>query len=109
MEFIKVQRQLEGVKLKRLQMLGIDPPTLLRKNSSTLSWGSHIIKNYGFLALYKGFPSHLLRDIIGTSFFFSCYETIKYILTPYAETDSMKPFVHLFAGGAAVCTYLRLN
>ncbi|KAJ3274811.1 ERAD-associated protein [Terramyces sp. JEL0728] len=81
-EFIKVQRQLEG--------------SQIRKN--TFEWARFIYKNHGVFGFYKGFPLHFLRDIFGTGCYFSIYEAFKFASRQFLDPG---PMVHLLGGGVA--------
>ncbi|KAJ3259573.1 ERAD-associated protein [Boothiomyces macroporosus] len=81
-EFIKVQRQLEGSKLQK----------------NTLEWGKFIFKNHGLFGFYKGLPLHFLRDVFGTGCYFTIYETFKYASMQFLQPG---PMVHLVGGGVA--------
>ncbi|KAJ3324955.1 hypothetical protein HDV06_005543 [Boothiomyces sp. JEL0866] len=81
-EFIKVQRQLEGTKLGK----------------NTFEWARYIYKNYGLFGFYKGFPLHFLRDLFGTGCYFTIYESFKYTSMQFLQPG---PMVHLIGGGIA--------
>jgi solute carrier family 25 carnitine/acylcarnitine transporter 20/29 len=96
MEFIKVQRQLEGAKLSRITGLRNSPFL-----NSSIKWGKHIVENHGFMALFRGYSPHLLRDMVGTSIFFTLYESIKFSLLPLIPNATYAPLVHTLGGGIA--------
>ena len=70
----------------------------IAKSKSALDWAKCIIKTKGFFGLYIGYRIHLLRDIIGTGFYFSSYETFKFLMTNGTEAS---PWIHMMGGGIA--------
>ncbi|KAF8470179.1 mitochondrial carrier domain-containing protein [Kalaharituber pfeilii] len=62
---------LEDPKLNRVQYEGKGPGQAAR----------HIIKTRGFIGLYSGFHLHFARDTLGTSIYFTIYETAKQLLS----------------------------
>ncbi|KAI8892388.1 mitochondrial carrier domain-containing protein [Globomyces pollinis-pini] len=92
-EFIKVQRQLEG--LSPSTKVGDVKPA----NKNLLGWTQYIYQKKGLLGFYNGFAFHGLRDTLGTAFYFSIYEAIKHVSKRHNLETS--PIVHLLGGGIA--------
>ncbi|KAJ3185027.1 hypothetical protein HDU87_002593 [Geranomyces variabilis] len=71
---------------------------------STTEWARHIVNMKGPSGLYSGYSIHLVRDAIGTAFYFSGYEFCKHVLTKYLGTgaDGQPGAVtYMLAGGIA--------
>ncbi|KAJ3148746.1 hypothetical protein HDU89_004596 [Geranomyces variabilis] len=71
---------------------------------STTEWARHIVNMKGPSGLYSGYSIHLVRDAIGTAFYFSGYEFCKHLLTKYLGTgaDGQPGAVtYMMAGGIA--------
>lgn len=61
-----------------------------------------IIREDGFLGLFRGMTSTLVREVPGYFFFFGGYELSRYLLTPKGKTVDDLGAVHLiFCGGIA--------
>ncbi|KAJ3157483.1 hypothetical protein HDU86_003375 [Geranomyces michiganensis] len=73
---------------------------------STTEWARHIVNIKGPTGLYAGYSMHLIRDAIGTAFYFSGYEFCKHVLStsPYLGTDAdgqPRALTYMLAGGIA--------
>lgn len=92
-EFIKVQRQLSVLNSAQL------PKTTINDGMSSLAIIQQVRMNSGILGLYRGFASQLLRDSIGTAFYFSVYESFKHTTTPISGVTPA--WAHMLGGGIA--------
>lgn len=71
----------------------------------------HLIKNEGYLSLYKGITATLLRDVPGWGIYFYSYEVLKQwaaifnkrYSTSYRHPQSAEVFTKILAGGIAGC------
>lgn len=72
--------------------------------SGVLQVTMQILREDGFLGLFRGFTPTLAREVPGYFFFFGGYEGCKYLLTPAGKTkDDLGPVSLAFAGGVAGC------
>ena len=78
----------------------------------TFKTAKNIIVNRGLAGMYSGFQFHLLRDTIGTTIYFTTYESTKQMLVKLQKSKSpTSPMSVALAGGfcglvswACVCT-----
>ncbi|XP_068718938.1 mitochondrial ornithine transporter 1-like [Montipora capricornis] len=70
--------------------------------SGALQMTIQIIREDGFLGLFRGMTSTLAREVPGYFFFFGGYELCRYALTPKGKTvDDIGPLRLIFCGGMA--------
>ena len=66
----------------------------------TFKTAKNIIVNRGLAGMYSGFQFHLLRDTIGTTIYFTTYESTKQMLVKLQKSKSpTSPMSVALAGG----------
>ncbi|KAJ6264322.1 hypothetical protein Dda_0467 [Drechslerella dactyloides] len=80
-EFTKLSSQIEFL-LKQSKAEGKEKEDFAKayskmKGAGTLESAKRIVDTRGFRGLYSGFHLHLIRDVLGTGFYFTMYETFK--------------------------------
>ncbi|MCJ1482478.1 hypothetical protein MMC06_002643 [Schaereria dolodes] len=70
------------------------------ENKGTFKTAQNIVRHRGVMGLYTGYRLHLLRDTIGTSFYFATYESSKQLLVKFQGSSSpTSPLSVAIAGG----------
>lgn len=117
-ELVKLNEQLAG-KLARDNAMQGDSAATTKRNAKTggalrKMWS--LCRNGGPSRLYAGFRLHLLRDLIGTSIYFTTYETVKQTMGNARGNSPTSPAAVILAGGscgimswAVVCRHLVLR
>lgn len=66
--------------------------------NTTWQWAKHIVAAKGIAGLYSGFYPHILREVIGSAFYFGVYESIKLNFVTGSPNDW---WVYFLGGGTA--------
>ena len=70
------------------------------EQKGTFKTAKNIIVNRGLAGMYSGFRFHLLRDTIGTTIYFTTYESTKQMLVKIQKSNSpTSPLSVALAGG----------
>ncbi|KAK9454949.1 mitochondrial carrier domain-containing protein [Dipodascopsis uninucleata] len=103
-EFTKLSTQIEMLMARTATASQPDsnPQSEDYRPKGTLQSFKDIIKTRGFLGLYSGFRYHFSRDALGTSIYFTVYESSKQIFRMYnPEAEQTGPVVIAISG--ALC------
>ncbi|KAK9447220.1 mitochondrial carrier domain-containing protein [Limtongia smithiae] len=100
-EFTKLSTQIELLMARAAQAaLPDSDPAAKYEPKGTLESFKDIIRRRGILGLYSGFRYHFARDAIGTSLYFTVYESSKQLFTMYSPSKSEPgPLVIAASGG----------
>ncbi|KAL2051598.1 hypothetical protein ABVK25_008012 [Lepraria finkii] len=99
-ELTKLSAQISTLMAKSNTSSMDDPIKSSYQSNGTFKMAKNIIKNRGFFGLYSGFSLHLLRDTIGTTIYFTTYESTKQLLVKFQGSDSpTSPMSVAMAGG----------
>ncbi|KAI9811437.1 MAG: hypothetical protein M1827_005420 [Pycnora praestabilis] len=83
----------------------LNPRAKSRHAKGTFTVTKDIVKSIGIRGLYTGYHLHLVRDTLGTSIYFMCYESSKQILATYQGSTPTSPIPVAIAGGLCGVTY----
>ncbi|KAL9104677.1 MAG: hypothetical protein Q9163_000420 [Psora crenata] len=100
-ELTKMSAQISTLMASR-NLSSMDDPILKSSymQKGTFKTANKIITNRGFTGMYSGFRLHLLRDTIGTTIYFTTYESTKQMLVKIQKSDSPNtPLSVALAGG----------
>ncbi|KAG7663280.1 uncharacterized protein J8A68_003194 [[Candida] subhashii] len=103
-EFTKIYAQLQKLLLNTtLTNVPKSMRTINREweTTSTRHMAQQIVKYEGLGGLYSGFRYHLLRDSVSTGFYYSIYESMKWMTNYFINKDPsiVSPVSILLAGG----------
>ncbi|MCJ1458872.1 hypothetical protein MMC28_009246 [Mycoblastus sanguinarius] len=110
-ELTKMSAQISTLMAKSNTSSMDDPVRLTYQQKGTFKTAKNIVAHRGFAGLYSGFGLHLLRDSIGTTIYFTTYESTKQLLVKFQGSDSpTSPLSVAMAGGFCglaswVCIY----
>ncbi|KAL9057016.1 MAG: hypothetical protein Q9162_002564 [Coniocarpon cinnabarinum] len=74
-------------------------PDRKQPTAGTFKTAKWIMKQRGVMGLYSGFHLHLLRDTIGTTIYFTTYESSKQMLANARGNSPTSPLAVVMAGG----------
>ncbi|KAL9129091.1 MAG: hypothetical protein Q9217_002363 [Psora testacea] len=100
-ELTKMSAQISTLMANR-NLSSMDDPVLKSsyEQKGTFKTAKNIVVNRGFVGMYSGFRLHLLRDTIGTTIYFTTYESTKQMLVKIQKSNSpTSPLSVALAGG----------
>ncbi|KAK9467891.1 mitochondrial carrier domain-containing protein [Lipomyces arxii] len=102
-EFTKLSTQIEMLMARSSQAaLPDSDPAFKYVPKGTIASFKDIINKRGFWGLYSGFRYHFARDALGTSLYFSVYESSKQLFSMYTQNQE-KPGPAVIAVSGGLC------
>lgn len=99
-ELTKLNEQLAGKEARIKESAhGYSSGSPMSSQSGSWATARRLVRDRGFFGLYAGYRLHLLRDVIGTSIYFTTYESVKQLIANARGKNPTSPFAVMIAGG----------